>query len=613
MYNALLVRPKDPVTFWSLDLAVQMLGKKTVFPPLGLLTIAGMMPEEEYNLRLIDMNAEILRDEDLAWADVVLTSSMIIHWNSLEEVIARCNKIGTPILCGGPLATQYHAEIKGDAIFYLGEAENGFIDIVNTMSAESKGGIASFEGKAIDRRGKFESLEKTPLPRWDLINLNNYSNMVVQMTRGCPEKCTFCNIPALYGKVTRVKSSIIKEMDALYQVGGWRGPVMFVDDNFIGNADAILDALQNEIIPWQKEHGYPFRFNTQASLRVADNPELMEAMFEAGFDKMFAGIESPVPESLQFMGAQKNKQGDKTLLDKVQILQRSGFEVQGGFIMGFDTDPENIGDIMLDFIRQAGIPMAMAGPLGVLPDTADYTRYSRKGRLVEGVRYGGESGLFSRQLSFKPKGGTDWLLNQHRNLLQVLNSPEIYFERCLTLFKNLRPREKFVRMPIRKQEIRALFLSFWRQGVLSNYRLQYWKYLYNVLQNHRQFLPDAVRLAVQGHHFILMTQQALRVDDVQTFMEVAAEKFELFAQGSRDAFSTAEGRAGQLISGLRLRLNCARNDLSALQKNARVLKKAARGYCKSVVPGFRSQLDISLINFQNKLDNTIKNTQGEFS
>ncbi|MDA0711757.1 MAG: radical SAM protein, partial [bacterium] len=295
MANALLLYPEQPVTFWSFDEALKMIGKRSAFPPLGLLTIAGMMPDH-YEMRLIDMNVQPLKDADLDWADVVVTSSMIIHWHSLEEVIRRCNEKHIPIMNGGPLPTQYHEEIEGDAVFYLGEAENGFVDLVDALLIEGD----SRGRQIVDRRESFKSLEYTPIPRWDLIDFSHYSSMVVQITRGCPESCTFCNIPSLYGKTARVKTSsrVIQELDALYDAG-WRGSVMAVDDNFVGNRKEIRETLETEVIPWQAKRNYPFIFHTQASIRVSDDTQLLEAMHRAGFDKVFAGIESPVEESLK--------------------------------------------------------------------------------------------------------------------------------------------------------------------------------------------------------------------------------------------------------------------------------------------------------------------------
>ncbi|MBK35784.1 MAG: radical SAM protein [Gemmatimonadetes bacterium] len=606
MPNALLVSPKNPITFWSFDEALKMIGKKNAFPPLGLLTIAGMMPER-YELRVIDMNVTPLTDQDLEWADVVITSSMIIHWPSLEDVIARCNILGVPVLNGGPLPTQYSNEIEGNAVFYLGEAENGFIDDVDRLVDGSE----PIERETIDRRGLFQDLATTPIPRWDLIDFKNYSAMVVQITRGCPESCTFCNIPSLYGKTMRIKaaSRMVQEFDALYDAG-WRGSVMAVDDNFVGNADAIRVALEEEVIPWQRERDYPFQFHTQASIRLSDDEPLLDAMWEAGFDKVFAGIESPVEESLKFMGARKNLQGDTPLLDKVLKLQSYGFEVQAGFIMGLDTDPEDIGDRVIAFIRAAGIPVAMVGILGVLRDTPDYKRFSRAGRLVEGAKYTGDSGVFSRQLSFVPKMDPDVLMGQHRNAVQTLNSPEIYFERCKTLFDHMH-RRAISRVSIGWSELRALGLSIWRQGLAGSYRRRYWGFLGHTLLKHPSRLPDAVRLAVQGHHLIVTTQQALHVDEVKTFFEVATAELERFAGGSREALKNVEGYASRLMSAVNHRFVNLADEKKAVRTNAEVLIRAAHEYCDAVRDEFRHQIAESLEEFQTDIERILVAHTGE--
>ena len=606
MPNALLVSPKNPITFWSFDEALKMIGKKNAFPPLGLLTIAGMMPDR-YDLRAIDMNVTPLSDEDLSWADVVITSSMIIHWPSLEDVIAKCNDLGVPVLNGGPLPTQYYDEIEGDAIFYLGEAENGFIDVVDRMAAQP----GAVERETIDRRGLFPDMEATPIPRWDLINFKDYSAMVVQITRGCPESCTFCNIPSLYGKTTRIKSKsrMIQELDTLYDAG-WRGSVMAVDDNFVGNADSIRVALEEEVAPWQQEREYPFQFHTQASIRLSDDEPLLEAMWKAGFDKVFAGIESPVEESLKFMGARKNLQGDTPLLDKVIKLQTWGFEVQAGFIMGLDTDPEDIGDRMIAFIRAAGIPVAMVGILGVLRDTPDFKRFSRAGRLVEGSKYSGDSGVFSRQLSFVPKMDPEVLINQHRKAVETLNSPEVYFERCATLFRHL-GRKALGRTPLRWPEFRALFISLWRQGIAGSYRGQYWKFLAHTLFTRPGKMPDAVRLAVQGHHLIVTTQQALHVDEVKTFFEVATAELERFAEGSLETLRNVEGYASRLMGAVNHRFVNLADEKMAVQKNAEVLLRAAHEYAGAVRGEFHHQIAGSLEEFQSDVERILEAYTGK--
>lgn len=602
MPNALMVYPKNPRTFWSFDDALKMVNRKSAFPPLGLLTIAGMMPDR-FDLRLVDMNVTELTDEDLVWADIVVTSSMIIHWKSLEGVIARCNRLGVPVLNGGPLPTQYSDKIEGDAVFYLGEAENGFLDIVDRMVNHPE----SVSREVIDRRGQFRDLAETPLPRWDLVDFGSYQDAVVQMTRGCPEKCTFCNIPALYGKTTRIKSKsrMVQELDALYEQG-WRGGVMVVDDNFVGNREQIRVALEEEVIPWQRQRGYPFSFLTQASVRVSDDPELLEAMRQAGFDKVFVGIESPVEESLKFMGAQKNMQGGTSLLDKVHMLQSYGFEVMAGFIMGLDTDPDDIAERMVAFIREAGIPVAMVGILGVLRDTPDYKRFKRAGRLVENANYGGDSGIFSRQLSFVPNIPADELLDRHRRTVETLNSPEIFFERCLTHFQYQR-RTPVGKSPVRMHELKAMMRSLWYQGVTGTYRKVYWKYLANVLVHHRQAMPDAIRLAVQGHHLIMSTQQALQVDDIKTFFSEALENLEEFCQGYREAFErNVGGYASRLMHAVHDHFEHFQDDHRTLQYNAEVLMRAAQDYYDAARSEIRHQIQEPLEGFYKEIERLLE-------
>ncbi|MSS70437.1 MAG: DUF4070 domain-containing protein [Candidatus Latescibacteria bacterium] len=599
MPNILLVYPKNPVTFWSFDEALKIAGRTSAFPPLGLLTIAGLMPDH-YTLRLVDMNVTPLRDEDLDWADAVLTSSMIIHWTSLEQVIARCNARGVPVLNGGPLPTQYYEDLAGEAVFYLGEAENGFLDVVERMIANP----GAVKREVVDRRGMFQDLAQTPLPRWDLIDFKPYQNMVVQMTRGCPESCTFCNIPFLYGKTTRIKpkSRMVQELDALYEAG-WRGTVMAVDDNLVGNREAIREGLEEEVIPWQQERNYPFQFFTQASIRVSDDPALLEAMYRAGFDEIFVGIESPVEESLKFMGAQKNLQGSTPLIDKVRVLQRYGFEVMAGFIMGLDTDPDDIADRMIGFIQEAGIPVAMVGILSVLRDTPDYKRFSRLGRLVTGMKYSyTNQGVFSRQLSYVPLVDSDVLLERHRKVLETINSPRMFFERCLTSLAH-RGRQPLTKLPVGMTEVKAAFRALWRQGIAGSYKKEYWSFLARTLVRHPASFPDAVSLAAQGHHLILTTQQALYVDEMKTFFSEAVEQLERYCQGYREAFQrNVEAYASRLMQSVHDRLEHHHDERRTLQHNAGVLLKAAQEYYHALRKDFRHQVREPLEKFQREIE-----------
>jgi len=603
MPKALLVYPKNPITFWSYDESLKLLDRKSLFPPLGLLTIAGFLPAD-YELRLIDMNVEPLRDEDIIWADVVLTSSMIIHWPSLEEVIARANALGTPVLNGGPLPMQYHEGIPGEAVFYLGEAENGFVDVVEAMVRDPEAG----RRRVVDRRGEFKSLEATPLPRWDLIDIDDYATLVIQITRGCPESCTFCNIPSLYGKTTRIRerSRTTQELDALYDVG-WRGMVMIVDDNFVGNRAAIRTILEEEIAPWQKERGYPFQLYTQASIRLADDSDLMDAMHEAGFESVFIGIESPSADSLKFMGAQKNLQGEASLIEKIRLLQHRGFQVMAGFIVGFDTDPADIADLTIDLIQEAGIPVAMAGILGVLPDTPDYKRYKRMGRLVEGVKYTGDSGLISRELSFVPNIDPEELFARHRKIVETINRADRFFDRCLTLLRH-QTRVPRCSMRVGRWQMEVVLRSFWRQGILGSYRLQYWRYLGIAFIRHPRRFVYAYTMAVLAHHQITATEQALRVAGMNSFCEEALKRFERFCLGYRNAlFENVSTYGGELLAAAGQRLVHSRpGDIRALRHNAAVLIDTAQRQYASLKQEFRHQVIGRLVSFRTGIERIVE-------
>ncbi len=605
MPNALLIAPKQPVTFWSFNESLKMIKRKCNFPPLGLLTIAGMLPES-YDLRVHDLNIGQVDDTEFEWADIVITSSMIIHWASLEEVIARSNRADVPILCGGPLPTQYHDEIEGDAVFYLGEAENGFLDIVERL-VEMKGTAAR---ENVDRRKGFRALSETPLPRWDLIDLDEYTDMLVQITRGCPESCTFCNIPALYGKTTRVKdgSQTVRELEAL-EAAGWRGSVMAVDDNFIGNRDNIVRVLQEDIAPWQEERNYPFQLYTQASVRMADDPELLEAMLDAGFNHVFCGIETPVKASLKFMGAQKNLQGDSTLLEKVKTLQRYGFEISAGFIVGLDTDPDDVAEIMINFIQEAAIPVAMVGILGVLRDTPDYKRFGRAGRLVEGAKYSGDSGLFRKELSFVPVIEPEELFRRHREIVTRIHSAEYYFPRVRKLISRLGRYSKSSQ-PVRLPEIQALFRSFWKQGVLASYRWEYWKTLLTVLITDPRRLPMTARLAIQGHHMVTVTQQALEVAKIQNFYDESLGLLEQIGRGAKSVLHPRLPRFScDILEAIKGRLSLTRS-VGSLRRNAEILHQTASRRIGLLGREYRGQARHSLNKFRGDLDVMIQRYSG---
>ncbi|MCJ7804734.1 B12-binding domain-containing radical SAM protein, partial [Patescibacteria group bacterium] len=329
MKKILLIYPQYPATFWSFKHILKVIGKKAAFPPLGLLTVAAMLPKK-WQKKLIDMNVEELRDEDIQWADMVFLSAMIVQKDSAQEVIKRIKELGKPIVAGGPLFTTGWEEFTKDIDYLvLGEAEENLPKFLKNLKTG--------KAKRIYLVKSFPDIRRTVIPQWDLIDQTRYTSMCLQVSRGCPFNCEFCDIVRLNGRVPRIKgkNQILKEMESLRQ-WGWRGGVFFVDDNFIGNKTKLEKEILPAIIEWQREKRQPFLFTTQASINLADEPKLMDLMVKAGFTTIFVGIESPNIKSLEECQKFQNKNRD--LVADVKKLQNAGLEIQGGFIVGFDSD-----------------------------------------------------------------------------------------------------------------------------------------------------------------------------------------------------------------------------------------------------------------------------------
>jgi radical SAM superfamily enzyme YgiQ (UPF0313 family) len=372
--HALLVYPEFATSFWSFKFALQYLGKKSAMPPLGLLTLANMF-STDYTLRLVDMNVRPLTDDDLYWADLVCTSTMIVQRQSLEQVIARAKRAGKPVVAGGPHPTSYWEDIADVDYFLLGEVEATFRRFLHDLEHGTAQHLYVPREKP--------AITQTPLPRYDLITMRDYSSMLLQFSRGCPFDCEFCDITKLYGRVPRTKTNeqMLAEFELLYDLG-WRGALFLVDDNFIGNRRDALRLLR-ALIAWQRERHYPFTLCTEASMNLVEYDELMDAMRQAGFTSVFVGIETPTPAALVATKKKQNvRQEDPEYpLHAVHTLQQYGFEVMGGFILGLDGDTPEVFDLHIRFIQQAAIPLAMEGLLTVLKGTDLYYRMERAGRL----------------------------------------------------------------------------------------------------------------------------------------------------------------------------------------------------------------------------------------
>lgn len=373
MKKILLVYPEVPGnTYWSFKHALKFVGKKSAMPPLGLITVAAMLPDD-YRLKLVDMNIEPLKSEDIQWADAVFISAMIVQKESFRKVVVISNRLETPVIAGGPYAASHYREISGVDHFVLGEVEETFDRFLGDWE---KGAAAK-----VYPAGSPPDLTRPVMPRFDLLDMNAYSSLSIQYSRGCPFKCEFCDIWKTYGNKPRVKSgkAIVAELQSMYNAG-WRGAVFVVDDNFIGNKNRVKRDLLPQIITWQEKHHFVFRFFTEASINLAGDDALLEGMRDAGFNEVFIGIETPSREALRETGKYQNLKVN--VQDAVLKIQRYGIEVMAGFILGFDSDRDDIFERMIAFIQKSAIPQAMVGLLTALPGTELYRRLKIEDRLL---------------------------------------------------------------------------------------------------------------------------------------------------------------------------------------------------------------------------------------
>ena len=492
--NALLVYPRFPDTYWSFRYALSFQGKRAAQPPLGLMTIAALLPDT-WDKRLIDTNVERLRDSDLAWADIVLLSSMHVQQEHLHSLVRRCRARGLRTVVGGPITSSLPAADIGADHIVIGEAET----IVDDLVRDLESGHAHPVYEAAER----PSLERTPMPDFSLIRMNRYSTMTVQYSRGCPFNCEFCDIIEIYGRRPRIKlvAQVLAEFEQIYALG-WRGPVFVVDDNFIGNKIRVRDLLA-AIAAWQRERGYPFRLITEASLNLSDDPGLLQAMKGAGFASVFLGIETPDESSLA--AANKHQNTRRDLLDSVAIIQSWGIEVMGGFILGFDSDGEDIFDRLVDFIQKSAIPIAMVGLLQAIPGTQLHRRLTREGRIL----HAGGGNNTGCELNFRPRMNPHRLIEGYRSVLRRIYSSEAYYERVCAYLQRCRPHS---RSRINFANLRALTLSLLRQGVLDRARLSYWRFVLVAATRYRRSFGAAMTMAVMGYHFQMITERLSRVE-----------------------------------------------------------------------------------------------------
>jgi radical SAM superfamily enzyme YgiQ (UPF0313 family) len=482
--KVLLVYPRNPDSFWSFQHVLPFVSRKSAFPPLGLLTVAALLPAA-WQLRLVDLNVRPLGDADIQWADCVFLSGMIVHKPSAHEVAARCAALGKTVIAGGPLFTTCHAEFPEIPHFVLGEAEDQIAAVVADMQRATL--------RPVYRRDDWPDVRGIPVPRWDLISLRDYVTMPVQFSRGCPYNCEFCDIVVMNGRVPRTKTPVqmLQELEALRRLG-WRDMVFITDDNFIGNRKRARELL-HDLIAWRARTGTSIGFLTEASLNLADNPELCALMARAGFTKVFLGIETPAAESLEECNKVQNRKRD--LAESVRTIQAAGMEVMGGFIIGFDNDPRDIFLRQLEFIQRSGVVTAMVGLLNALPQTALHRRLAREGRLLA-ASCGNNT---DAALNFITRLEPEFLIAGYRELMRTLYHPGNYYRRIRTFLSAYRPRG--TRFRVSAADIRAFLLSLWVLGVREPGRRAYWSLFWSTLLAQPRKFRAAMELSILGHHF----------------------------------------------------------------------------------------------------------------
>lgn len=482
--NVLLVYPEFPDTFWSFKHALAFVGKRSALPPLGLITVASMLPSD-WEMRLVDTNVRGLTDKDLAWAGCVFISAMVVQRESARRIIKRCKEADVCVVAGGPLFSSEHEQFADVDYFVLNEAELTLPAFLCDCEAGHP--------KRVYQTGEYADLRQTPKPLWSLLDLRHYATMSIQFSRGCPFNCDFCNVTALLGHRVRVKTSlqITEELDSLYATG-WRGDVFFVDDNFIGKKAFLKDDLLPALIKWRKgKTGNTFF--TETSIDLADDPSLMNLMSEAGFTGVFIGIETPDENCLS--ECKKLQNTGRVLIEDVKRIQRAGLQVQGGFIVGFDHDAPSIFQKQIDFIQRSGIVTAMVGLLQAPAGTRLYDRMKEEGRLCS--EFSGDN--VDGTTNIVPAMSLHALKNGYRRVLAHIYSPVPYYERVRTFLREY--KAPLVRGKFQFCHLLAFVRSVYRIGIVGPERRCYWQLLFWTVFRYPRLVPEAVMLTIYGYHF----------------------------------------------------------------------------------------------------------------
>jgi radical SAM superfamily enzyme YgiQ (UPF0313 family) len=526
--RVLLLYPQFPKTFWSFEKILELVDRKVLLPPLGLITVAAILPQE-WEYRLVDCNVTPPTEADWGWAELVIVSAMIVQKQDYAALIQQAKRRGLPVAVGGPYATSMPEDSLAAGADYL-ILDEGELTLPMFVEAWERG----------DKTGTFRSPEKpdvtiTPVPRYDLLQLDVYDSMSVQFSRGCPYQCEFCDIIVLYGRKPRTKTpqQLIAELQCLYDLG-WRRSIFMVDDNFIGNKRNVKLLLQ-ELKIWMAEHNYPFHFHTEASVDLAQDLELMQMMVDANFNAVFLGIETPDADSLEMT---KKFQNNRTsLADSVKAINEAGLRIMAGFIIGFDGEKEGAGDRIIEFVEKTSIPTAMFGILQALPNTALWHRLEKEGRLIQGKAQGDQMML----MNFTPTRSVETIAQEYIKAFYTLYEPKRFLDRVYRHFLHMAAPTHQSNQPIKLSpvEVKALFTLVWRQGFKRDTRWMFWHHLFGILRQNPAVWAAYLTTCAHAEHFIEFRKL------VRSQVETQLHEFQL---GMAEATPSKNELANELVA-----------------------------------------------------------------
>ncbi len=490
--RCLMVWPQFPKTFWSFEEVLKLAGRKALVPPLALTTVAALLPES-WEIKLVDRNIRSVTDAEWEWSEIVLFSGMIVHRVDMLDQIRIAKTWGKPVVVGGPYATSVPDDLRAANVDFLvmDEAEITLPLFVQALERGDTSGEFHANGEKPD-------VTSTPIPRFDLYELDAYDTMALQYSRGCPFLCEFCDIITLYGRRPRTKTpeQMLAELDALYELG-WRRGILIVDDNFIGNKKNAKMMLR-ELEKWQQAHGFPFPFMTEASVDLAADKELMRLMVACNFDSVFLGIETPDEDSLRQTRKYQNVRN--SLTEAVESIIQHGIRPMGGFIIGFDGEKDGAGARIVEFIELTGIPTANFSMLQALPNTALWDRLKKEGRLLKT-----DSDINQTSVTnFVTQRPIEQLAKEYVEAFAAIYDPLVYLDRTYRCFSKLGLPVKFDKTKLvlpSLLELRALLIIIWRQGVMRNTRWKFWHHTISILINKTAVFPHYLSVCAQYEHF----------------------------------------------------------------------------------------------------------------